>query len=848
MKTEFSTIIKKRTLGLTFVFGMASLSFAQDKENISGKISDTQNNPIPYASITFENIDNKAISNATLSDENGNYQLDLISGKYIVKIEAIDFDDFQQETTISNKNKHKNFVIVANSTQKTTNIQAVTISTTAKKPYKVELDKKTYDVSSDLLSKGGSLHDVLQNVPSVEIDTDGSVSMRGSSNVKFLINGKPSAMFGIDDSTTALQSIPSDQIDRIEVITNPSSKFEASGTAGILNIILKKNKTAGLSGNVVGMVGYLPTTNINANINWKKGDFSWFINGGGSYKKSQAISRNNNFYTDKNTPNQLLKALQNGQDTDKISTFNASTGFVYDISNKTSINASTTLRIFNVNGEGTNDYQYTYNNTTLAKPYSLRNSTENQGHISWQGDLGLDHKFNDNGHKISFSASYQQNDRTNTTNINQESNNSFDRNFVANPLSPTLSELRTYTDQTNKNKKIFAGIDYELPIGDISKLEAGYRCDRDNNHWINLAQEKIGSETFNNIPEYTNNTIYKEMFNAIYVQFKSKIGNFGYQLGLRNEHSHININYENQRDGNVLDKIKNYNNLFPSVYLSYDLGKNNQILVNYSRRIDRPKGLYFIPYHSIADNQNIMLGNQNLDPSYVHSYEVGYAIQQKRLTINPTLYYRYKTDDVKKLTYQEDESTNVFYTTSINLGTRKDYGLDLNFSADLLPWWRLMGNISVSYYNIDGDTTYRTRDSSGNYVNRLASFKGEGMTSRGRLSTTFKVDKTLSLQLQGMYKGGIKTEYQHRLTTYTIDFALTKTILKGNATISFNIKDIFNTNAREVYTYSANAYRESYMRREPRQIQLSLTYNFKKGDKIENNKKKREVFQVEQED
>lgn len=154
MKTEFSTIIKKRTLGLTLVFGMASLSFAQDKENISGKISDTQNNPIPYASITFENIDNKAISNATLSDENGNYQLDLISGKYIVKIEAIDFDNFQQETTINNKNKHKNFVIVANSTQKTTNIQTVTISTTAKKPYKVELDKKTYDVSSDLLSKG----------------------------------------------------------------------------------------------------------------------------------------------------------------------------------------------------------------------------------------------------------------------------------------------------------------------------------------------------------------------------------------------------------------------------------------------------------------------------------------------------------------------------------------------------------------------------------------------------------------------------------------------------------------------------------------------------------------------
>lgn len=227
---------------------------------------------------------------------------------------------------------------------KTQDIQGVTITAQAAKAYRVEIDKKVYDPSTDLISKGGNLQDVLANVPSVSVDTDGTVSMRGSSNVRFLINGKPSALLGIDDGANALQSIPADQIERIEVITNPSSKFEASGTAGILNIILKKTKKTGFNGSVIGTLGYLPQTNLNTSLSWRKGKFSWFLNGGGGYRESKNTNRNTNIYNNVSIVGNELESRQNSEITNKNNNYNATAGIVYDISDKTSVNASGTVR------------------------------------------------------------------------------------------------------------------------------------------------------------------------------------------------------------------------------------------------------------------------------------------------------------------------------------------------------------------------------------------------------------------------------------------------------------------------------------------------------------------------
>ncbi|WP_143883730.1 TonB-dependent receptor domain-containing protein [Chryseobacterium binzhouense] len=838
-QTEIISIFTRKTLGLTFVLSAAALAFAQEKVGISGTVVDKSNQPVPYASVTFSHKQNKLFSDATLTDEKGNYKLDLTPGNYDISVEAIDYKKSVINKQISRPGNIGALSIEAESSAtnvKTQDIQGVTITATTK-PYKVELDKRTYDPSQDIVSKGGNLQDVLSNVPSVSVDTDGTVSMRGSSNVRFLINGKPSALLGIDDGANALQSIPADQIERIEVITNPSSKFEASGTAGILNIILKKSKKTGFNGSVIGTLGYLPQTNLNTNLSWRKGNLTWFLNGGGGYRESRNTNRTNSVFNNVTKDESILRTNQENINDSQNNNYNFSTGIVYDITDKTSVNASGTVRTFNNTSNG----NVTYDNKLLNAADIFRNriTTGVNDNLAFQGDFGLDHKFDDKGQNLALSLSLQSNRSYNDTYIDETKNGNF--------------ELQNIINQQTKNKTLVGKADYELPIGENSKIEAGYRLDINENNYNNDVREStVAIQTLRFLPLYTYDALYREMFNAGYIQFKSKIGKIGYQLGLRNEHSTIDIDYANLvPDEAPLIRRKSYNNLFPSVFLSYEFSKDNQLLLNYSRRIDRPRSWFLIPNPSYNDNQNIFDGNIDLNPSYVDSFELGYSISKKKLTINPTLYFRHQTDDTKMLVYNEKETfTNslgkkedriVFHTKPINLGTDDRYGLDLNFSWDATPWLKFLGNIDLFGYKTKGSTLYDTLDNNGDPIVATANFNGSGFAARSRLTTTFKVDKTFSFQLQGFYRGGQKTAFQDRKDMYALNFGASKTIWKGDGTISFNIQDIFNTRAMESTTFGQNFVRDSYMQWQPRQFAVSLTYRFKQGEKVEQPKRKKDV-------
>ncbi|OCK52862.1 TonB-dependent receptor [Chryseobacterium sp. CBo1] len=817
-QTEIISIFTKKTLGLTFVLSAAALAFAQDKVGISGTVVDKSNQPVPYASVTFSNKQSKLLSDATLTDEKGNYKLDLTPGNYDIVIEAIDYKKSVINKQITAAGSIGALSIepeAASTNMKTQDIQGVVITATAK-PYKVELDKRTYDPSQDIVSKGGSLQDVLSNVPSVSVDTDGTVSMRGSSNVRFLINGKPSALLGIDDGANALQSIPADQIERIEVITNPSSKFEASGTAGILNIILKKSKKTGFNGSVIGTLGYLPQTNLNTNLSWRKGNLTWFLNGGGGYRESKNTNRNNaTFFNVENGGR--TQTDQESITKNKNNNYNVSSGLVYDISDKTSVNASGTVRTFESDNVGNITYDYRFLNAPSL--FTERMNTGSNNNLAFQGDFGLDHKFDDKGQNISLSVSLQSNRSYNDTNVNQVTNSIF--------------ELQNSINQNTRNKTLVGKADYELPIGENSKIEAGYRIDINNNNYDNDVLERYSSDIdFHYLNNFTYNANYREMFNAGYVQFKSKIGKLGYQVGLRNEYSNVDIQYSNlnpdPEDRNI-DNKKSYNNLFPTVFLSYEIAKDNQFLVNYSRRIDRPRSFFLIPNPSYSDNQNIFEGNIDLNPSYVDSYEFGYSISKGKFTINPTIYFRHTTDDVKMLVYSDQ---GVFKTKPINLGTDDRYGLDLNFNWDATKWLKFLGNVDLFGYKTNG--TY-------NGLSEPFSFEGSGFATRARLTSTFKVDKTFSFQIQGFYRGGQKTQSIDRKDMYALNFGASKTIWKGDGTLSFNIQDIFNTRAMESTAYGSNFVRDSYMQWQPRQFALSLTYRFKQGEKIEQPKRKKDI-------
>lgn len=839
-RIEISSIIRKRTLALTFILGAASWAFAQQKVNVSGTIVDKQNNAVPYASISFSNKADKLFSDATLTDEKGAYQLSLAPGNYDITIDAIDFKKVTLNRQISAGGSLGSFSIeteVSPTEGKTQDIQGVVITAQAVKAYRVEIDKKVYDPSTDLLSKGGNLQDVLANVPSVSVDTDGTVSMRGSSNVRFLINGKPSALLGIDDGANALQSIPADQIERIEVITNPSSKFEASGTAGILNIILKKTKKTGFNGSVVGSVGYLPQTMLNTSLSWRKGDLTWFVNGGGGYRESKNTQRNDNYFNNVIINGNLLESHQNSEIENKNNNYNASAGLVYDISEKTSVNISGTVRTFEGENIGNIDYRYAFLNS--ANSFSKRVNTGTNNNLAFQGDFGIDHKFDTSGQILSASLSLQRNRSKNFTNVDETQNGDF--------------LLQNIIDQRTTNKSVVGKLDYELPIGENSKIEAGYRLDINTNSYDNDVRERsIDFPTLAFLEDYTYDALYKETFNAFYAQFKSKIGKLGYQVGLRNEMSNIKIDYQNLNplDANILNN-KSYNNLFPSVYLSYEISKDNQFLLNYSKRIDRPRSFFLIPNPSYSDNQNIFDGNIDLNPSYVDSFEFGYSISKKKFTINPTLYYRHQTDDVKMLVYNEketflntdneEEERIVFHTKPINLGSDDRYGLDLNFSLDATKWLKFLGNVDIFGYKTKGSTLYDTLDQTGNPIQALAEFNGEGVSLRSRLTASVKVDKTFSFQFQGNYRGAQKTAFQNRKDLYSVNFGASKTIWDGNGTIAFNVQDIFNSRAMRATTFTANSTRDSYMQWQPRQFAVSLTYRFKQGEKIEQPKRKKDI-------
>jgi outer membrane receptor protein involved in Fe transport len=857
-QTEIINIFTRKTLGLTFVLSAAALAFAQEKVGISGSVVSKNNQPVPYASVTFSNKTNKQFSDATLTDEKGQYKLDLTPGQYDITIEAIDYKKSVVTKQIAAAGNIGALSIdpeTSATNLKTGDIQGVVITAPSTKPYKVELDKRTYDPSQDIVSKGGNLQDVLQNVPSVEVDTDGTVSMRGSSNVKFLINGKPSALLGISEGSNALQSIPADQIERIEVITNPSSKFEASGTSGILNIILKKSKKVGFNGSVVGTLGYQPKTMLNANLSWRKNKWTWFLNGGGGYNEATNTNRNSNTNYDNNQEFQLLRSDQETKNKNYSKNYNANAGFVYDIDDKNSVNLSGTIRTFDNETDGRINYNYLYNYSAFPNPYTLRTSDGNNTNLALQGDLGWDHKFDDKGQNLSVSLSLQRNRSNNYTDIFQESNFKIKRDELDVDNDNDFNEIIGIDNEMNYQisnnsqysltKTIIGKIDYELPIGENSKLEAGYRIDSNNNFYDNTANEAFDL----NVPltlmgKFTNVTNYDELFNAFYLQFRSKIGKFGYQLGVRDELSNVKVDYHNldtDPKTNSINNNKKYNNLFPSVYLSYDLGKDNQFLLNYSRRIDRPRSYFLIPYFSITDNQNIFLGNVNLNPSYVDSFEFGYSISKKKYTLNPTLFYRKTTDDSKIVSYQEDENTNVFFTTPVNLGTNEQYGLDFNGTADPFSWLKLMGSFSVFGYKTTGEFSYNTIDVKGNEVTRIQPYTGDGLSTRARLNATFKVDKTFSFQLQGFYRGPQKTASQDRKAMYALNLGASKTIWDGNGTIAFNMQDIFNTRSMRSVGYFPTGVRESYMQWQPRQFSLSLTYRFKQGEKVDQPKRKKDI-------
>lgn len=794
--TEITKFLKRKTIGLTFFLGTTTMANAQDKQNIHGKIIDESGGGIPYASIEFNHKTNSALSNTILTDDTGNFTLDLPSGDYQIVINAVGFQHKTFETSFNVTSNMGNISLVAiTHSPQEKEIEGVTI-TARTSTYKVELNKKIYNVDQDLSSRGGSLQDVLSNVPSVSVETDGSVSMRGNSNVKFLINGKPSSILGItDDNSNVLKSIPADQIDRIEIITNPSSKFEAEGTAGILNIILKKNKALGFNGSINGSLGYQPSSRLNTNLSWNYGKWTWFINSGGRISKQKVETSSNIFYKDTREELNMTNARK-----PEMKNYNLNIGFHINVTNKTSVNASFTS--YNMFMEQ-NSSQENLSNLT---GFTYRDTMGNDKNGNIQVDTSFEHKFNNKGHLLNLSGSYQDTK-------NNSDNDIFDnRNVTRTPYQ--------YNNISGFARRTWIGkLDYEFPIGKNSKLEAGAKFDYQNND-ITTSYAGLSNNTYVSIDDVTGVNNFTEKNTAFYAQFKSKIDKFGYQLGVRNESININIATNNSL-AEQSQKNKSYNEFFPSAFLSYDLTNKSQLGINYSRRIQRPRSMEMIPVIRMQREPNRFMGNADLNPSFVNSFELSYNYARNKWNISPSLYHQKVINAISFLTEEKSYTNPIagsvdkyILSTPYNLGTEQRYGLDLNYSINPTSWLKLFGNINMFRYK--NETTYQ---------NNIIINKGNSTMTR--VTATFRLDKTLNIQWQGNYRGGQNSYNTTRKDSYAMNLGISKNLWNNAATLGLSVQDIFDSRKMKTHTDTDTFTRYAEMQWMPRQFILSFSYHFR---------------------
>lgn len=824
--------MKLRSLfALLFICICAGVN-AQELLKIRGKVLSSDNKPVEYTTISLENAEEGVVAEAA-TDAKGEFVVEAKEGRYILVIEPMGYDLIQKDIELSNSIDLGTFTVKSAQT-----VSLGTAVVTAEKPlYKVELDKKVYDMSNDPMSQGQNLSDALANVPSVQVDAEGNVSLRGNDNVKFLIDGKPSGMLGVSDVAEALKNIPAENVERIELVTNPSARYEASGSAGIINIVLKKGTNTGFNGSVTVNGGIPKMAGVNVNLNYKTKKFNWFTSLGTRYadREGEGSAFMTNF-------DAASKAITGYRATDRTNdrirrNYNIRFGTEYYLNDSNTLGLSAGYRYNNGNNKSLVDYNYFDNGMTLLRnEYNLQNEKEIENNFDL--DFNYKHEFDKKGHELVFTGRF-------STQKEDEDGNVFGYK------SANDSSLRL-TDNLEKQNSVVVTADYVRPIGEKGKFELGARAD--------FSDTKTDNKTFNQlaagdlVPDdrFFSNVDNQQNIFAAYAQYGNAIGEkFQYFAGLRLETSDMDIkNYTTNESIS-----KKYTDLFPTLTLNYKLTDKNEFQLSYSRRIRRPMGFMLMPFFSATDDRNVRYGNPDLNPTYTNSLELSYITSIGKLMITPSLFYQRTTDMINQfqrknvrengfnelgaMTYED-----IFITKPINAGEEDRYGLDLTATYRPAKWWNLMLNVNLFGYKRTG--YYEEYNESidpvtGGTITKLDSqdFSGDGFSSRGRLSSNFTLPADFKVQVAGNYMGSIKTAQQKTEDNLSMDFSLSKDLFNKRATLTFNVRDVFNSRKRESTTFAQDYTNYESMRWMVRSYNLSFTYRFKNtNDKDQKNKQR----------
>ncbi|WP_378188263.1 TonB-dependent receptor domain-containing protein [Aquimarina sp. W85] len=802
--------MKKIIVLVIMFFNLLVYSQTEKKIVITGQIADASTStPLEYATVSFIEPASKRVAFGGITDKKGKFKITISPGMYEVYIEFISCETkiITQQNYSSNTNL--GMIILKPSSEELDDV----VITSEKTSVEIRLDKKIYNVGKDLTAAGGSLSDVLTNVPSVSVDAAGSIALRGNENVRILVDGKPSALVGLGNAE-ALRQLPAESIDRIEIITSPSARYDAEGTAGIINLILKKNKLAGINATLLAKTGYPETGGASGNFNYRTNkvnitnftSYTYRETPGNSFVENRFFNIIQDVTADNGLRDDPDSYLQEDREYDRIYRgLTVNSGLEWFVNESSSITNKFLYRASNIDNITTNSItQFDENKNRVAQ--NVRVDPNNEKDITRQYSLNYNKKFKTSDHNLSFDFQFENSEENDATRITQSNS--------------TLAELVS-TDIDERN--ILLQSDYNLPLSQKFKIELGYRGIFNNRQTDFVVSEELNNTiALNN--DLTNFLEFQQYVNAAYVQFGSKFGKFSILLGLRAEDTRIIIIQKTNFEFNK----KEYTDVFPTSNIAYEIGKKHTITLGFNRRIRRPGAAFLNPFPARSSITNIFQGNPNLDPSYSNVAEVSYLNKMPKLTLDASIYYNHTSDVFtfvpidtgERVTIGVDANNNptivpVISRTPINLNNSDRYGVDFTAIYTPIKKWRINGNFNGSYYEINGNYERENLDA--------AAFSWSA-----RLNNKISLPAAIDWQTILDYRGPIVNGQIRNKGVFTTNLAFSKNFFKNKATLTLGINDVFNSNiGKSTVTASTFTSYSEYQWR-VRTFNLSFTYRFKR--------------------
>ncbi|MFZ4620734.1 MAG: TonB-dependent receptor domain-containing protein [Bacteroidota bacterium] len=783
---------------MTFLFCPSSAAPVDDRANkggvIMGSVVDQRTSkPIEFATVMVHAGQNNTLVTGVVSDASGKFRIDgLQNGTYYVKVSFIGFETFKSKNVVISNSSviELGRIMLIN---KDIEMQDVVVKAD-KAPISYQIDKKVISVSGNITATSGTAVDVLENVPSVTVDIDGNVSLRGSANFTVLIDGRPTIM----DGNTVLQQIPATAIENIEIITNPSAKYDPEGTAGIINIIQKKNTSNGVSGIAGINAGAKEKYGAEMLTDYKNKNIQ--LNFGLNYnKRTMTSTENGRNWT--NDGSLISFYNSEGSSFRQGEHFGVRGSVGYDFGDE---------RILNVGGkyssrrslENTLANYSEWTSVNSARKYSVSRNDGNRSGGEYQLTASYNHPFNNEGHELSIELDYEAEDGTDET--------------TNNLISGLIITDGKKASESGPGDELTSKIDYKFPFGEGSALEAGYQGELQmSNEITSLDMYDPVTAVFVRNPLFSNDIKYYTNQYALYSIYSGTISEFGFKIGVREEYTGREVKINAKGQNFSMDKW----DIFPTAHFSLDLGSGNQVMTSYTKRINRPHGWEFEPFLTWIDAYNVRIGNPSILPENIDSYELGYQKIIGSTLLSLDSYYRITNNKIDRI--RSFYSENVTLQTPQNIG--KDYalGAEAFTNFDPVEKWNvnLMGNLYK--YTIAG--TLNGADLNRNSFNWNI-----------RFNNTLKLGSETTIQLNAMYNSPTVSAQGRREGYVSTNIAVKQSLFERLLTATLQIRDLFSASTNETVSESFDFYNYRYSRRESPVIMLNLRFNINNYQMDEN--------------